>query len=493
MQYEICLIGLNHRTAGVEIRELFAVKDSRALEERLLAAPGVREAMVVSTCNRVEVLGVGRAGVDLAQVAAAAWAGHCGRTPVELTPHLYVHANLAAVHHLFCVASSLDSMVLGEPQILGQIKQAYRAAVENGSTRVIVNRMLHKAFSVAKRVRTETGIGASAVSISYAAVELAKRIFGDMRGKTAMLIGAGEMAELAAAHLQSAGISGILVANRTYERAVELAKRFSGRAVSFAELLTRLPEVDIVISSTGSPTAIIRARDVKEILRKRRNRPMFFIDIAVPRDIDPDINSLDNVYLYDIDDLKEIVEENLAQRQEEAAKAAEIVDLEAGKFRHWLTSLDLQPTIVDLLSFGENVAKRELKKTLRRLGPDVSPETEQALETLVLSISRKLYHEPLVFLKRRAREEQSADKFIDLARRMFNLDVEAVPGDAHRDRVGANEAGDDELGDDELDPFGGEDCAGGIPADEPAAAPAAPVTPNGPTGPTGPAGEDGRD
>jgi glutamyl-tRNA reductase len=482
VQYEICLIGLNHRTADVEVRELFAVKDSRALEERLLAAPGVREAMVVSTCNRVEVLGVGKAGNDLAGLAAAAWAGHCGREPGELTPHLYVHANLAAVHHLFYVASSLDSMVLGEPQILGQIKQAYRAAVENGSTRVIVNRMLHKAFSVAKRVRTETGIGASAVSISYAAVELAKRIFGDMRGQTAMLIGAGEMAELAAAHLQNAGVSGIMVVNRTLERAEELAKRFSGRAVSFAELITRLPEADIVISSTGSPTAIIRARDVKEVLRKRRNRPMFFIDIAVPRDIDPDINSLDNVYLYDIDDLQEIVEENLAQRQEEAAKAAEIVDLATEKFGHWLASLDLQPTIVDLLSFGENVAKRELKKTLRRLGPDVSPETEQALEILVLSISRKLYHEPLVFLKRRARE-QSADKFIDLTRRMFNLDVETVPGDAHLDRVGDDEEGDFPL-------VGGEDCVSDAPVDKPAAAAAVSTVP---TGPTGPLAEDGRD
>jgi len=465
VQYEICLIGLNHRTADVEIRELFAVKDSRGLEERLLSAPGVREALVLSTCNRVEVLCVAKAGVGLAELAAAAWAGFCGRAPGELTPHLYAHAGLAAVRHLFHVAASLDSMVLGEPQILGQLKAAYRAAVENGSTRVIVNRMLHKAFSVAKRVRTETGIGASAVSISYAAVELAKRIFGDMRGQKALLIGAGEMAELAAAHLQSAGVSDIFVANRTLERAEELARRFSGRAVSFAEIITRLPEIDIVISSTGSPTAIIRARDVKEVLRKRRNRPMFFIDIAVPRDIDPDINSLDNVYLYDIDDLQEIVEENLAQRQEEAAKAVEIVELATEKFGHWLASLDLQPTIVDLLAFGETVARRELKKTLRRLGPDVSPETEQALETLVLSISRKLYHEPLIFLKRRTRE-QSADKFIDLTRRMFNLDVEAVPAGAHLDRVDEDEPGelppepDDCPGDDMTDASGNAGNAG---------------------------------
>ncbi|HWQ10483.1 MAG TPA: glutamyl-tRNA reductase, partial [Holophaga sp.] len=348
-------------------------------------------------------------------------------------PHLYEHRGLDAVEHLFCVASGLDSLVLGEPQILGQLKAAYRHAVATGTAGVITNRLCHKAFSVAKKVRTATGIGASAVSISYAAVELAKLIFGEMAGKKAMLVGAGEMAELAAMHLLTAGISEILVANRTYARAEELAGRFKGRPVAFDEFLTRLHEVDIVISSTGAPHVVIRARDVRAVLKARKHKPMFFIDIAVPRDVDPDVNSLDNVYLYDIDDLQEVVEENLAQRREEAARARDIIRLQVERFGEWLKSLDVKPTIVDLLGAGEAVARRELHKTLRRLGPDVPEETRRAIETLSLSISRKLLHEPIAFLKRRAREEKG-DRFIDLTRRMYNLDREGVPDDAHADR-----------------------------------------------------------
>jgi glutamyl-tRNA reductase len=298
---------------------------------------------------------------------------------------------------------------------------------------VITNRLCHKAFSVAKKVRTATGIGASAVSISYAAVELAKRIFGEMAGKKAMLVGAGEMAELAAVHLLGAGVSEILVANRTYARAEELAGRFKGRAVAFEEFVSRLHEVDIVISSTGAPHVVIKARDVRSVLKARRHKPMFFIDIAVPRDIDPDINSLDNVYLYDIDDLQEVVEENLAQRREEAARARDIIGLQVERFGEWLKALDIKPTIVDMLGAGEAIARRELHKTLRRLGPDISEETRLAVETLSLSISRKLLHEPIAFLKRRAKEEHG-DRFIDLTRRMYNLDREKVPKDAHADR-----------------------------------------------------------
>lgn len=298
---------------------------------------------------------------------------------------------------------------------------------------MITNRLCHKAFSVAKKVRTATGIGASAVSISYAAVELAKRIFGEMAGKTAMLVGAGEMAELAAMHLLNAGVSDILVANRTYARAEELAGRFKGRPVAFDAFLTRLHEADIVISSTGAPHVIMRARDIRGVLKTRKHKPMFFIDIAVPRDIDPDVNSLDNVYLYDIDDLQEVVEENLAQRREEAARARDIIALQVERFGEWLKSLDVKPTIVDLLQSGEEIAHREMRKTLRRLGPDISEETRKAIETLSLSISHKMLHQPVSFLKRRAREEKG-DRFIDLTRRMFNLDRECVVPDAHADR-----------------------------------------------------------
>jgi glutamyl-tRNA reductase len=434
MQHDIHLFGLNHRTAGVEVRECFALKDQERFEECVLSlGRTVSEVMVLSTCNRVEILVVAPRGSNVSGKVLECWANSSGREAQELAPHVYEHRDLAAVEHLFLVASGLDSMVLGEPQILGQLKQAYKASVDKGQARVVVNRLLHKSFSVAKRVRTETGIGTSAVSISYAAVELAKHIFGEMGDKKAMLIGAGEMAELAATHLVGSGVNSLCVVNRTFARAEELAARFKGKAYSFSELIERLPEVDIVITSTGSPEPIIRARDIKDVLKKRKYKPMFFIDIAVPRDIDPDINSLDNVYLYDIDDLKEVVEENKAQRQSEAEKAREIIAAESVKFGKWLDSLDLQPTIVDLLSRGEILARKELKKTLKRLGPDCADEVRDAVETLALTLSRKLYHDPLVFLKRRSHEE-GGERFLDLARRMFNLDLDSVPPEAHLDR-----------------------------------------------------------
>ncbi len=434
MEHQIYLFGLNHKTAGVEVREAFALGDRPTLGELLVRGEArVREALVLSTCNRVEVLVTDEPGRDVKPLVLAAWAEYCGQDPDVLAPHLYEHADLAAVEHLFCVASGLDSLVLGEPQILGQLKAAYRHAMHLGTSGVIINRLCHKAFSVAKKVRTSTGIGASAVSISYAAVELAKRIFGEMAGKRAMLIGAGEMAELAALHLLNAGVSEILVANRTYARAEELAARFKGRPVAFDAFVSRLHEADIVISSTGAPHVVIKARDVRGVLKARKHRPMFFIDIAVPRDIDPDVNSLDNVYLYDIDDLQEVVEENLAQRREEAARARDIIGLQVERFGEWLKALDVKPTIVDLLHAGEDIARREMAKTLRRLGPDVSEETRRAIETLSLSISHKLLHEPITFLKRRAREEKG-DRFIDLTRRMYNLDHESVPSNAHADR-----------------------------------------------------------
>jgi len=461
-EQEIYLIGLNHKTAGVEVRETFALASCNTLELGLVTDSGpVREALTLSTCNRVEMLAVADRAPESVERLLGFWAKLCEGDVERLRPHVYIHQGLDAVRHLFSVAASLDSLVVGEPQILGQLKEAYRDAVKHGSARVIINRMLHKAFSVAKRVRTETGIASSAVSISYAAVELAKKIFGDMREYSAMLIGAGEMAELAAAHLVNSGIREILVANRTFARAEELARRFKGRAIVFEELFRRLPEVDIVISSTGSPTAIIRARDVKPVLKQRKNRPMFFIDIAVPRDVDPDVNALDNVYLYDIDDLKEVVEENLAQRREEAVKAEAIIEAETGRFGEWLDSLALTPTIKDLLAKGEDVACRELEKTLRRLGPDTPEETRKALEFLVSSMVRKLYHEPITFLKRRAQEEGVSRKYIDLARRMFNLDDEITPEDAHPERrgkvlpLGRHAAGtesEDESGEDREDP-----------------------------------------
>ncbi|TVM15873.1 glutamyl-tRNA reductase [Oceanidesulfovibrio indonesiensis] len=453
MNKSLYLVGLNHTTAGVEVRETFGLADClpgriiesesgaqsvQGEEQQIIPLGGpIDELAILSTCNRVEIAAVGEQDACRDAVLAR-WAAARNADVEELKPYVYIHEDLDAVRHLFRVACALDSMVLGEPQILGQLKDAYRMAVKAGTTKVILNRLYHKAFSVAKRVRTETAVGSAAVSISYAAVELAKRIFGEMSKQKAMLIGAGEMAELAAQHLVTSGIKDIYVANRTFERARELAAQFEGQAIPFETLFDRLHEVDIVISSTGSPSAVIRAKDVKAVLKKRRNRPMFFIDIAVPRDIDPDVNTLDSVFLYDIDDLKEVVEENIAQRREEAAKATAIVYDEADAFGQWLKSLELQPTIVELLERNQGIAHKELAKTEKRLaqilGRDVAPEMHEALEILVDSVVKKVLHEPIIFLKRRSAEEESARRYIDTTRRMFNLDDEDIPDDAHADR-----------------------------------------------------------
>ncbi|MFH1915209.1 MAG: glutamyl-tRNA reductase [Pseudomonadota bacterium] len=444
MNGKIILVGLNHRTAGVDVRERFALTDVENFEAGLIAHCPLSECMALSTCNRVEIVAVVKRASERQAIDAVIgyWAGVCQGSPELLVENTYQYTDLEAVEHLFTVASSLDSMVMGEPQILGQLKDAYRKAVEKGTARTIINRLLHKSFSVAKRVRTETAIASSAVSISYAAVELAKKIFGALDGTRAMLVGAGEMAELAATHLLQNGVRDIIIANRTLSRARELAATMGGKSIQIEQLSDHLHEVDIVISSTGSPVAVIRARDVKEILKKRKNKPMFFIDIAVPRDIDPDVNNLDNVYLYDIDDLKEVVEENMAQRQGEAIKARAVVENETQVFGNWLRSLALQPTIVDLVDRSEDVALRELAKTLKKIGP-VDEATRRSLETLVLSVGRKALHEPICFLKRRTQEEGSADQFIDLARRMFNLDDETVPPDAHMNRKASACAPDD--------------------------------------------------
>ena len=444
MNKQIILIGLNHRTAGVEVREKFALTDVENFEQGLMAHCPVQECMALSTCNRVEIVAVAKK-VPVAEAMDAVvqyWAGACNGSAEQLMENIYQYSDLDAVKHIFTVASSLDSMVMGEPQILGQLKDAYRSAVDKGTAKTIVNRLLHKSFSVAKRIRTETAIASSAVSISYAAVELARKIFGDLKPTKAMLVGAGEMAELAATHLLRNGVQEIIIANRTLSRAKSLAANLGGEPIQIETMPDRLHEVDIVISSTGSPVSVIKAKDVKAVLRKRKNKPMFFIDIAVPRDIDPDVNTLDNVYLYDIDDLKEVVDENMAQRQEEASKARAVVDLETATFGNWLNSLNIQPTIVDLVGNSEEVAMRELAKTLKKIGP-VDDKTRNALERLVLSIAHKSLHEPICFLKRRTQEEGSAERFIDLARRMFNLDDESVPENAHLDRKSVSCAPED--------------------------------------------------
>ena len=311
-------------------------------------------------------------------------------------------------------------MIVGEPQILGQLKQAYRDASEQNAAGMILNRLMHKAFSVAKRIRTETEIGSSAVSISYAAVELAKKIFGNLRNKVAMLVGAGEMAELAAQHLMNQGISEVVVANRTFERAVNLARCFNGKPVALEELIPQLEHVDIMISSTGSPEVIIKNTDVKPLMRKRRNRPLFLIDIAVPRDLDPKLNDLENVYLYGIDDLNNIVDINKAERDKEAVRAERIVTEETLKFMLWLGSMEVTPTIVAIREKADAIRKAELEKTLSNIG-SLSEKEIKEIEKMTSAMMNKILHHPIVYLKK---NDSHKDKKVKLAmiRKTFNLD-----------------------------------------------------------------------
>jgi glutamyl-tRNA reductase len=422
MTVTIVDIGMNHETAPVEVRECLArdLGNPEKVLTSLKEVPTVKESVFISTCNRVEVLFTTSDLSKSREEVLTLFSKLGGMAEDNFSSSLYIHQNMEAVNHVFRVASSLDSMVLGEPQILGQIKEAYARATREKGTGVILNRLLHKAFQVAKRVRTETGISDAAVSVSYAAVELARKIFQDLSGKKALLIGAGEMAELAAKHLLSHGVSSISVANRTFDRAVELAGVFRGTPVSFDEITAQLLEVDIVISSTASQTYVITHEKVKNALRKRKNRPIFFIDIAVPRDVDPAVNGLPNAYVYDIDDLKGVVQLNMAQREQEALRAERIVQEEAIKFGKWLETLEVVPTIVSLKEKAEAIRQAELKKTLSNPG-QFSPVQLQALETLTQSITEKMINNPILFLKKKA-VRSTRELYLDVARKLFNLD-----------------------------------------------------------------------
>jgi glutamyl-tRNA reductase len=382
--------------------------------------PDIKEAMLISTCNRVEFLVVTENASGSAQEIKSFLADFRNTPLHEFEKSLYVREDDDAVRHVFRVASSLDSMVLGEPQILGQIKTAHRLSTELETSGVILNRLLHKAFSVAKRVRTETGIADHAVSISYAAVELAKKIFDDLEGKGALLIGAGEMAVLALEHLVKNGVKRIFVANRTFERAVEVAERFKGTPILFKEIGDGLLDVDIVISSTGASSYILTHKDVKPLVRRRRNRPLFFIDIAVPRDIDPDINRANNVYVYDIDDLKGVIDKNIEKRETEATKGDRIVDEGVIQFGKWLEAQEVTPTIVALRNKAESIRKKELAKTLS--GTKSISEKERAdIDRLTISICNKILHDPTIFLKRPGRWDKR-DLYVNATRKLFNLD-----------------------------------------------------------------------
>ncbi|MBN1832375.1 MAG: glutamyl-tRNA reductase [Deltaproteobacteria bacterium] len=420
----IASLGMSHETAPVALRERLA-KDPDNVDTALAFMRDlecIHEGLFISTCNRVEALYTTE-DPDEAKKSILSLLSRLGGIPeYRLLPNIFSFEGMEAVSHIFRVASSLDSMVMGEPQILGQIKDAYRQATKAKTSGVVVNRMMHRAFHVAKRVRTETGISDAAVSVSYAAVELAKKIFRDLEGRSILLIGAGEMAELAATHLIGYGVRSIRVANRTFQVALEKAEFFNGIPVSLEEVGPQLLEVDIVITSTASPEPVIKYEQVKGSLRRRRNRPLFFIDIAVPRDVEPRVNELENVYVYDIDDLKGIVEDNLAHRKDEAVKAERIVQEEVLKFERWLKSLEVVPTIISLREKAEEIRRTEMKKSRSALG-SLTPAQLKAIETLTVSLSEKIINDPILVLKKLALRT-TRDTYVNMARRLFKLDQE---------------------------------------------------------------------
>lgn len=417
----LILVGINHKTAPVELRECLAL-DSQAIGPMLsttLDLPGVNEAMLVSTCNRVELL----TATDSAEVHALlpqVLTGQRSVDPEALDKALYVHYDDDAVRHIFRVASSLDSLVVGEPQILGQIKESFRLSTQAGACRAVLNRLLHTTFRVAKRVRSETNIGGAAVSVPYAAVQLTKKIFDKLDGLHALLIGAGEMAELAAEHLLAGGVASITVANRTLERAVELSRRFGGKARTMEELPDCLAEADIVITSTGATEPVVTKAMAKVAMKKRRHKPVFFIDIAVPRDIDPNVDHISNCFVYDIDDLTQVVEQNRANRTQEASQAELIVAEEVVKFRQWLRGLSVSPTIASLSAKAEEIRQAELNYTLKSAG--LTPDQAQAVDRLTKALAKKILHDPILFLKGQghASAETRRDQ-IALIKRVFDL------------------------------------------------------------------------
>jgi glutamyl-tRNA reductase len=420
---QILLTGINHKTAPVELRECIAldVDETAAALEYFRSRPEVSELVVISTCNRVELL------MTADDIKAAEQAAHQylvetkAIQAAQLEMATYTHVGDEAVRHLFRVAASLDSMMVGEPQILGQVKKAYLAATEHKTSGVLLNRLLHRAFFVAKRVRTETGIGDHAVSISYAAVELGRKIFGDLTGRKVLLIGAGEMAELAVEHLNQHQVGTIFVANRTFENGLRLAQTFRGQAIYIDEVDDYLTKVDVIIASAGGSDFLVTPKQMKRILKKRRHRPLFFIDIAVPRNVDPAINRLENVYVYDIDDLTAVVDENVADRQREAVKGERIVEEAIIHFRQWYDSLSVVPTIVALRQKVEQIVDQEIERTLNGLEGQPGLDRE-IFNRMKQALTKKMLHDPTLFLKS---DGCRADRtqYVDLVRRLFNLDV----------------------------------------------------------------------
>jgi len=410
--------GLNHTTAPIELRERLAIGPDALGEttRALLAEPGVKEAMILSTCNRVEIL-VSHNGLE--PQLPGFLAEHFSLDRSMLEPHLYRYQDEEAVRHMFRVAASLDSMVVGEAQILGQVKQSWNVAREMGAVKGPLDKLLQGAFSAAKRVRTETEIGSSSVSIASVAVDLARRIFGSLEGKKILIVGAGKMSELAARHLMQHGADSITVANRTYDRAVRLAEQFLGQAIRFEELHARAHEADIIITSTGSAEQIIGVQQAQQILQRRKGRPVFLIDIAVPRDVDPKVNQLEGMFLYDIDDLQQVAASHLVDRGREAARAEAIIVEETERFRRRIRTIDIAPVLVDVQGTAEELRQAELRRQ-RQLMQSLTPKQQEAVDALTRGLMNKFLHMPLEALKSAARDGDAAA--LETIRGMFERD-----------------------------------------------------------------------
>ena len=407
----IVLVGVNHKTAPVEIRERLAFNDEACAIglRQLVDGEIVREGLIVSTCNRVEILGT--TATDELEFGAgriAQFLDTSGSLPAGfLNAHIYRHTNEQAVRHLFRVASSLDSMVVGEPQVLGQVRHAYALGVEAGTVGKVLSRLVHHTFRVAKRVRNETGIAANAVSISYMAVELGKKIFDSLKGCSVLLIGAGEMAELSARHLVNAGAERVTIANRTEETARQMASEFGAATVPLDRLDEVLHEADVIICSTGAPDYVVTEARTRKALARRRNRPTCFIDISVPRNIDPAVSNIPNVFLFDIDDLESVISSNIREREREAERAELIVQSEVMQFQQKLRLMDIGPSIGAMRQNMQDVARAELAKQRKRLGV-LTTDQEQAIESLLMSTVNKISH-PLITQMRRFYESGESD------------------------------------------------------------------------------------
>lgn len=419
----LTLVGLSHKTAPIEIREKLTFPAHRQEEalSLLTSSPVVAEAVIISTCNRTEIYAVTAPDADGSGAVIDFIADYHGLDRQELVRYLYILDGESVLRHLFRVVASLDSMVVGEAQILGQVKEGYEHSFANGACSRVFNRLFRQSFEVGKRVRSETEIGESAVSISYAAVELAKKVFDTLEGRTILVLGAGKMSELTAKHLVCNGVKKVLVANRTYERAAELAEKFSGEAIRYEDLFDRMAEADIVISSTAATHHVITKDRVASAMRRRKGRPLFLIDIAVPRDIEPEVNELGDVFVYDIDDLSGVVEQNLEERMREAQRAEVIIEEEMAEFERWLESMEVVPTVAAIRAKAEQVRQAELEKAMKRLG-SLSEKELRTIDALTSAIVNKMLHEPTDRLKQ-VSSAKDGYMYVEAARYLYGIDA----------------------------------------------------------------------